>query len=325
MPDLSVVPCRPEQCEAWDAFVEASHNGTTLHRQDFLAYHPQGRFCRDDRLVYDGERLVGLLPLGRTDGEDGRAVGKSPYGASYGGLVTGALPARKAHAVAAAVLEQLRAEGYARLEVCFAPSCYWREFDCTVEYVFLKAGQARLVRRHLTSVIDVAARHTSQSYRRNARGAEKAGVRVGLSRDFAAFYRILEETVEEKHGAAITHTRDELERLASLVGDRMRLYAAWHDDEMIAGILTFENASPCVLAFYNAHRQRWAELNALNLVLDCLVADCGGRKAWIDLGTTDAFLSDYNWGLFQYKESAGGRGLYRDHYVLDLAGVGRDE
>ena len=53
-----------------------------------------------------------------------------------------------------------------------------------------------------------------------------AGIDVRESDDFAAFWHILEATLEGKHGAKPTHTLEEIRKLRMCVGnDRLRLMA----------------------------------------------------------------------------------------------------
>jgi len=306
------------KAEEWNEFVEDSNNGTVFHRQDFLSYHPEGRFARDDKLVYEGRKLVAVLPLSYEAAGDGSKVGRSPYGASFGGVVHKELSAKRAHILISCLRERLKADGYSMLHACFPPACYWKACDSTVEYVLLKEVKHRCVGSSLTSVIELHNRLSSQSYRRSSRGAQKAGVTVQRSSDIDTFYELLCETIVEKHGSQITHTREELKLLLDLLGDRLQIFLGMYGGKAISGVLVFENASPCAMAFYNGHRQEFADLNSLNMVLDHVVACFAADKNFLDLGTTDAFDASYNWGLFQFKEGAGGRGYCRNYYEFCL-------
>ncbi|HET9135655.1 MAG TPA: GNAT family N-acetyltransferase, partial [Candidatus Kapabacteria bacterium] len=48
----------------WDAFVDRSMNGTVFHKQQFLEYHPEGRFDFHHLMFFQGEHLVAVLPGG---------------------------------------------------------------------------------------------------------------------------------------------------------------------------------------------------------------------------------------------------------------------
>src|SRR3990167_8351947 len=83
---MDIVPFRPEQSEAWDAFVEESRNGTLFHLRRFLAYHPPERFQDASLMVYDGTRLAAVLPAAE-DVRNAKHRLLSHPGATLGGLV----------------------------------------------------------------------------------------------------------------------------------------------------------------------------------------------------------------------------------------------
>jgi len=48
--------------EEWEKFVSESNNGTIFHYQQFLAYHPPGRFEDHNLLFFQKGKLLSLLP-----------------------------------------------------------------------------------------------------------------------------------------------------------------------------------------------------------------------------------------------------------------------
>ena len=72
--------------KAWDAFAAASRNGTFLFRRDFMEYHSD-RFEDASLLIYDGNKLLGLLPANRSRRD--AATVESHGGLTYGGLLLG--------------------------------------------------------------------------------------------------------------------------------------------------------------------------------------------------------------------------------------------
>jgi len=46
----------------WEEFVTAANNGTVFHRQQFLDYHPKGRFENHHLVINDGNRIVAVIP-----------------------------------------------------------------------------------------------------------------------------------------------------------------------------------------------------------------------------------------------------------------------
>lgn len=68
----------------WDAFVEASKNGTYLFQRGFMGYHAD-RFDDHSVIVFEGGSLLAVLPANRVD--DALV---SHGGLTYGGIVMGA-------------------------------------------------------------------------------------------------------------------------------------------------------------------------------------------------------------------------------------------
>lgn len=317
MSEYYVRSYEPRYLEAWDDFVERSNNGTIFHRQDFLFYHPPHKFQRDDKMIYEKDRLVALLPLSYETANN-RKVGRSPYGGSYGGLVAGRMSSHAAYALALAVHQSLQREGYAEWSLCFPPDCYYREYDCNVEYLLLKTAPVKLEDRGLTSVIELGERYLPCAhFVRNLKKATAYGVEVKLTDDVDDFYSILTETLVVKHGGRITHTLEELKYLKRTLGARVKIFIGVHGARPVSGVLVFENASPCATAFYNCHLADAAHLCSLNKVYDEIVKHYrGGYHRWLDLGQTDTFSTDYRWGLFRFKEATGARGFYRNYYRI---------
>jgi len=71
----------PGRRAAWNDFVASGVNGTVFHSQDFLDYHPPGRFDFRHLMFYDGDTLVAVLP-----GAVKERSYVSPSGASFGGF-----------------------------------------------------------------------------------------------------------------------------------------------------------------------------------------------------------------------------------------------
>lgn len=320
MKDYRIVDYTPEMMEEWDLFVEESNNGTIFHRQDFLSYHPADRFSRDDKMIFKGDRLMGLFPLGCQVTEEGKR-GISPYGASYGGIVTKEISTKQSGGIVRALLDCLIEESYTEIDFIFPPDCYYKRYNGNVEYTLMKMSKGyRLADRGLTSVVDLNGDRTvSNNYKRNLTNARKAGIEVVLSDDVKVFYEILTETLVEKHGGSPTHTIEELEYLKKTLPDMVKVFLGVWEGKAVSGVLVFENSSPCVFAFYNCHLTDYAHLSSLNAVFDHIIDYYKNGKRWLDLGLTDRFSSSYNWGLFQFKEGMGATSFYRNYYTIRLS------
>ncbi|MFX0053161.1 MAG: hypothetical protein ACFE8U_17940, partial [Candidatus Hermodarchaeota archaeon] len=289
MDEYHVIKYTSEKRKEWDNFVEVSNNGTIFHRQDFLSYHPPNRFLRDDKMIYRGGELMGLFPLSYHITKKGK-IGRSPYGASFGGIVTREIRSKHAEQVTAALISSLAKDGYSEIEVCFPPDCYYKSYNNSIEYTLLKKVKYQLVDRGLTSVIELTGtRKLSKNFVRNLSKAEKAKIKVIMPKEVYRFYDILRETVISKHGGQLTHTLEELKYLKKNLNDMVKIFLGIWEGRAISGVLIFENASPCAFAFYNCHLQEFSHLCSLHKVFDYIIGYCGKSKKWLDLGLTDRF------------------------------------
>ncbi len=317
-------PLEPGEALSWDEFVEMSNNGTLFHRQDFLAYHPPDRFQREDLVLQQDGRLKGLLPLARTR-EGARVVGISPYGGSYGGLITGHEKSGTLIEMTTGLLEYLIHRGYSKLRVGSAPMVYHKRQDVSAEYFLTHRCPSRLVQRRITSVIPLEdAKCFSAGIRRKINRAKREGVSVEMSRDVKTLYPMLQESVETKHGSRLTHSLSELADLVSRLETHIEVAIAFQGETPFAGVLCFLNSSPCVMAFYNGLLRDFQHPSGLAPVFDFLVDHYKQReKRFLDLGASSMLGKYLNRGLLQFKEGLGARHWYRDTYELDLnRGIG---
>lgn len=321
MSGVTVTPYAPEHREAWDALVDASPNGTLMHTQRFLAYHPADRFDFDHRMAFDKGRLVAVLPMARGE-RHGRPWGLSPCGASFGGIVAAEPSSLKTEEIAHAFARSLAEDGYAGLSLILAPQCYGNGhgFD-SVNYFLAKACQATLTDRGLNSVVPLAGRRPSSSFARNANKGSVGGFTVEEGQDIDRLYPILEHTIEGKHQGSITHTRDELHAIARNVGECMRIFLASRNGKAVAGLLCFENPS-CAMIFYNCFLSDHAAERPLHFLFEHVIAHYQDRVPWMDLGLTDRLFVPTNRGLIQFKEGMGAIPMYRDYFDLALSSEG---
>ncbi|MCG8552683.1 MAG: GNAT family N-acetyltransferase, partial [Desulfobacterales bacterium] len=301
----------------WDSVASRSVNGTLMHTQAFLSYHPDKRFNRDDRLIFLRGRPVAVFPLAYKI-KDGIKTGQSPYGASFGGVVGLDLSSLNAELIAETLTNTLRENGYGSISLVQAPSCYER--DCgnsPVNYFLLKTCDGMLADRGLCSVVPLRRNRFSQSFRRNVRKGERAGLTFSQGHDIDGFYPLLRETIEGKHGSRITHTRNELNYLVDVLGKRISIFLAHLRDTPVAGVLTFEDMN-CVYAFYNAHSRSHTDIGALHALFAHMIDHYREKKEWMDLGLTDRLHIPTNRGLLQFKEGMGAVNMFRDYFELFL-------
>lgn len=300
----------------WDEFVASSKNGVFLFRRDYVEYHAD-RYPDASLMFYDAAgRLVGLLPATAREG-----VVSSHGGLTFGGVVSGdSMKAALMLDVFAAMIARLRADGHARLVYKAVPHIYHRAPAEEDLYALFRHG-ARLVRRDLSSTLDLSARLPFSKGRKWAvKQARKNGLAVVRSSDFETFMAIEERVLGAKYGKRPVHTAAELELLAGRFPDHIKLFAAARAGEMLAGVVMYESG-PVAHAQYIAAGEEGKRAGAADLILDHLINDYYSGKRYFDFGiSTEQGGRHLNPGLAENKQGFGARAVVYDFYELDLAG-----
>ena len=107
----------------------------------------------------------------------------------------------------------------------------------------------------------------------------------------------------------------DLVKLKNLFPDQIKLFGAFHNDQMIAGIVIFVCNSKVALAFYISHLEEMQQVRAVN-ALFCEVVRWSIRNhfKFLDFGIFTVNMKP-NWGLARFKESFGAQGVFRDTLV----------
>jgi hypothetical protein len=320
---LRIVPLAPNYAEAWDNFVWQSNNGTLFHTRAFLAYHPPQRFNDDSLLFFKESKLLAVLPAATRAGDTTRILRSHP-GASFGSFVVEAnLSLRDAERIITHFLAYCHERGYAGAEVTLPPQIYLRRPSQYLDFILYQHG-FRYRKREVSSVVplDVPAKRVpdlfSPESRRAVRRAQKLGVQISESDDFATFYEILKKNLRLRHNVQPAHSLDELSLLRQMFPERIRLFAAFTENEMIAGIVIFDCNPRVALAFYISHREAFQRYRGVNLLFYEVFRWCieqGFR--FLDFGIFTVNMQP-NWGLGRFKESFGAQGVFRDTMWLEF-------
>jgi lipid II:glycine glycyltransferase (peptidoglycan interpeptide bridge formation enzyme) len=141
---------------------------------------------------------------------------------------------------------------------------------------------------------------------------------VGESEDLPAFYEILKKNLKLRHNVQPAHSLEELLQLRQMFPERIRLFAAHAENEMIAGIITFACNRRAALAFYVSHREAFQRYRGVNLVFYEAIRWCA-TQGWhfLDFGIFTVNMQP-NWGLGRFKESFGAQGIFRDTMWMEF-------
>lgn len=320
---LRVVPFAPNFSEAWDNFVWQANNGTLFHTRAFLAYHPPQRFTDDSLLFFKEGKLLAILPAAIRVGET-TGILRSHPGASFGSFVTNAeLSLRDAERLVTHFLAYCHERGYTGAELTLPPQIYLARPSNYIDFILYQHG-FRYRKREVSSVVplDVPADRVLELFsaesRRAVRRAQKLGVEIKESEDFATFYEILQKNLRLRHNVQPTHALEELLQLRHMFPERIRFFAAYAENAMIAGIVMFACNPRVALAFYISHREDYQRRRGVNLLFYEVFQWCikQGFK-FLDFGIFTVNMQP-NWGLGRFKESFGAQGVFRDTMVLEF-------
>ncbi|MGE5497094.1 MAG: GNAT family N-acetyltransferase [Syntrophothermus sp.] len=307
----------------WDEFIEKSDNGTIFHTRRFLSYHPADRFKDASLVIKRKNNLFAVLPAALIERE-GKKILSSHGGASYGSFAyTSDLNFQDAHDLIDCLLDHAKKLKADRVQLTPPPIIYQSKLSNYIDFALVRNG-FQYLKREVSSVVqlDVPKDELLYTYRPEARTAlkkaQKEGVKIVECERFEEYYEILKKNLKMRHGVTPTHTLDELLRLKYMFPDKIRLWGAFLEDKLIAGVCNFSANSKVVLAFYISHDEEYQEYRAVNLLFYEIMRryQDEGYK-YLDFGIFTVNMEP-NWGLGRFKENFGSRGIFRDYFYKDL-------
>jgi len=307
----------------WDDFVSSANNGTIFHERKFLNYHPKERF-RDHSLIFSEKgKPIALFPA--VDATiDGKRTLISHRGSSYGGIVQPMNQGvEKNMKIIKALTKYAKDQSFESIIMTLPPDIYNHQLNNYLEFACFKNGYEYL-KREISSVlkledhIDKNLAKFKSTHRTAYRRGVKMGVEVRESNDYDSFYGILENNLNIRHGVKPTHTLKELQQLKKLYPEKIRLYGAYLDDTMIAGIVMFDANELVTLAFYISHNEKYQEYRGVNVLFKDVIEDSIKRGFhYLDYGIFTVNMEP-NYGLARFKENFGAGGVFRDTLKLEI-------
>jgi len=304
--------------EKWDEFVDRSKNGTIFHTRKFLNYHPPDKF-NDRSLIFSNKNnWAAVFPAAITE-DNGRKIFKSHPGASYGGLVfQDKVSLQTVINVVDDLLNYARDQGMDYIEMRLPPRVFQIHPTEELDYVLSYKG-FDVTAIELSSAaplyIDLTKRFRGDTLR-SVKKAGKAGVIIKESNDWDKYWPLLYKNLMERHKTTPTHTLEELNTLVSLLPNKIRLFAAYHDDKLIAGTAVFVCNKAACHTFYIAQNYEYQQFRPINLLFHNLMLQLKKEGFdYLNFGiSTEAGGTIINPGLFRFKEGFGGCGVVRRYY-----------
>ncbi|MBU2585582.1 MAG: GNAT family N-acetyltransferase, partial [Bacteroidetes bacterium] len=126
------------------------------------------------------------------------------------------------------------------------------------------------------------------------------------------------ENLKMRHNVNPTHTLEELKKIKKIFPTRVRLFGAFVNSKLIAGVCNFSANKKVVLAFYISHDESAQEYRPVNLLFYEIMRRYKSEGFnYLDFGIFTVNMEP-NWGLGRFKENFGARGIFRDSFHLDL-------
>jgi hypothetical protein len=321
---VEIVRYSEEHANAWNELVSNSINGTFLHSRPFFDHNPLNKQDDCSFLYYKKNKVAGVIPCTLYERE-GKRILHSHMRSTYGGFVVNEETGMEE---AVEMVEKLIAEAKAlavqEIIVRNPFRVFHRQLCDEADYALWYHGFTIKSRELETAVslgnYEQAQRLYDDSTKRSIKKSRQ-NVRVGLSDDFASYWNVLEQNLLKKHGTKPTHSYEAFQVLLDKVGkDQIKLFAAFNDSNMIAGIVVFVANNLVLHAQYIASDEAYQDLRPLNAVIDEIIQwGCKENYRFLNLGTSNTDSGRvFNSGLFRFKEGFGGRNTLREtmHLVL---------
>jgi len=170
----------------------------------------------------------------------------------------------------------------------------------------------------LENDIDLNIKKFKRTNRTAFRKAQKLGVEIRQTEDYAAFYEILKKNLKIRHDVQPTHTLDELIRLKNMYPEKIRFFGAYVKDELVAGVVMFDCNPEVTLAFYISHKESMQEYRGVNLLFYHIIKDSIEKGfQYLDFGIFTVNMEP-NFGLGRFKEGFGSSGVLRDTFIYQV-------
>jgi hypothetical protein len=303
----------PKEKLRWDGFVDRAKNGHFMFKRDYMEYHSD-RFSDHSLMVFDDkERLTALLPANE---RDHRLF--SHQGLTFGGFVT---DVKMRTPVMIEMLDLLVAyaqqAGFSEIIYKAVPGFYHLYPASEDVYALLRKG-ADLYRCDVSSTIECSTPLAFSTLRkRGVRRAAKEGITVRETTDLKNYFTVL-NTVLVKHGAEAVHTHQEMALLQSRFPQNIRLFSAFMENKMVAGVLIYETAT-VAHAQYIACLPDAQNTGVLDLLFDFLINQTYCNKRYFDFGISTENDGKYlNTGLINQKEGFGARATIYCSFKLGI-------
>ena len=291
---------QPQDFSIWNAFISVAKNATFLFDRNFMDYHSD-RFQDYSLMVFDGEKLIAVLPANRV--ED---TVYSHQGLSYGAIVVlNSIRILDYISIFKYIMVFLHSNSITNLEIKLLPKIYNQITSDEIDYVsFLM--QAEIIRTDVYFAIDLRKLYSPNRNRKRAlKVASKLEIIIKEDSNYSDFWiEILSPNLQDRFGIAPVHSLSEMEKLAVLFPDNIKLFNAYQGVELKAGVVMFLTETTAHLQYSAGSKDR-NDNAALDVLFDFIINKYSNKK-FISFGISSTGNElELNNGLIYWKESFG--------------------
>ncbi|NUN09354.1 MAG: GNAT family N-acetyltransferase [Ignavibacteriaceae bacterium] len=307
----------------WDDFVDQSDNGTIFHKRKFLSYHAKDKFNDASFVVFKDSNILSAMTAALIR-RDNKLILSSHPGASYGSFVyRSELSLKEAHEIVESLIDYGSELNVDSIQLTLPPMIYQKKYSNYLDFALTQNGFSYL-KREVSSVVqlDVEKEKLLYTFRPEARTATKkaisSNVEIVETERFAEYYEILKKGLKMRHNVSPAHSLEELIRLKELFPTKIRLWGAFVDGKLIAGVCNFNANNNVVLAFYISHLIEYQNYRPVNVLFyEIMHKSREEGLKFLDFGIFTVNMEP-NWGLARFKENFGARGIFRDTFIKHL-------
>lgn len=286
----------------WNDFISQAKNATFLFYRDFMEYHSD-RFDDFSLLVFADEKLLAVLPANKKATEI-----HSHQGLSYGGLVVKKNIRIKEYAqVFQSLLQFLSENGITTLNLKVLPKIYNQILADEIDYVAFLT-KAKTYRSDVYLVIDNQETYQPNRNRKRALAlAEKRNIEVKEDKNYADFWnQILTPNLNNRFGVQPVHSLTEIEKLAAVFPENIKLFNAYENNVLKAGVVMFLTETVAHFQYSSGSDDR-TDTAALDILFDAIIRNYSDKK-YVSFGSSSEENGRVlNEGLAYWKESFGAR------------------
>ena len=320
---IEVLNNNDENQELYD-FIDNSVNGTIFHHPKFLSYHDKHKFPEPEYSIAHfvcrhKNNIIGFLP-GSIHQTTSNICFYSPYGASFGGLITDDLSFDKNECVIDMILNYLINEkGVTEVNITPPTSIYMGEkANDYLEYIYLTKG-FQVIKSELTIVTrvsqddDFPRRILKNRVKSSVNQSKKRGIICRISENHDTAYPIILEN-QKKHNKKPTHSLTELKTISNLFPGRILQFTAYEEEIPIAVVTLMLCNKHVAYSFYIAHLEDYAKCRPADFLFNkILIWLKENDYAYLDFGPS-TFGYEPHHSLIFFKEGFGGKGIVKYFY-----------